>query len=42
LRETIASKVNAADFAAFKLEVQSSINTINDSIVWVDLKDINN
>lgn len=42
LRETIESKAAAADVAAFKLEVKSSINTINDSIVWVDLKDINN
>ena len=42
LRETIESKAAAADIAAFKLEVQSSINTINDSIIWVDLKDINN
>lgn len=42
LRETIESKAAAADVAAFKLEVQSSINTINDSIIWVDLKDINN
>jgi hypothetical protein len=42
LRETIASKATAADVAAFTLEVRSSINTINDSIVWVDLKDINN
>lgn len=40
LRETIASKATAASVAAFKLEVQSSINTINESIVWVDLKDV--